>query len=70
MHQSPAYSPMAKWAPIRTVLAFALQHNLDTKQIDFSNAFVQAELPQNMEKYTDISNAEGLGNKGYTHICM
>ena len=33
-----------KFSTIRTVLAFALRMRLVTKQINFSNAFVQAEL--------------------------
>ena len=33
-----------KWSTIRTVLAFALCMKLKSKQIDFDNAFVQAEL--------------------------
>ena len=37
---------VVKWSPIRTVLAFALKMGLKTRQIDFDNAFVQAELSE------------------------
>ena len=33
-----------KWATVRTVLVFSLQMKLKTRQRDFDNAFVQAEL--------------------------
>ena len=38
------HAPVVKWATIRTVLAHALQMKLKTRQMDFDNAFVQAEL--------------------------
>ena len=37
-------APVLKCATARTVLAFVLQMKLKTRQIDFDNAFVQAEL--------------------------
>ena len=40
------FAPVVKWATIRTVLAFALKNKLKTRQIDFDNAFVQAELTE------------------------
>ena len=38
------FAPVVKWSTIRTVLAFALKNKLKTRQVDFDNAFVQAEL--------------------------
>ena len=38
------YAPVVRWSTIRTVLAFALKMKLKSKQIDFSNSFVQANL--------------------------
>ena len=38
------HAPVVKWATVRTVLACALQMKLKTRQMDFDNAFVQAEL--------------------------
>ena len=40
------FAPVVKWSTIRTVLAFALKMKLKTRQIDFDNAFVQAELDE------------------------
>ena len=40
------FAPVVKWSTIRTVLAFALKMGLKTRQIDFDNAFVQAELAE------------------------
>ena len=37
------FAPVVKWSTIRTVLAFALKMGLKTRQIDFDNAFVQAD---------------------------
>jgi Reverse transcriptase (RNA-dependent DNA polymerase) len=38
------YSPVASWSSIRMLAVTALQQHWVTKQIDFSNAFVQAPL--------------------------
>ena len=46
----PSFSPVVKWTTICSVIAFALNNNFVTRQIDFSNAFVQADLPDNMPK--------------------
>ena len=66
----PSFSPVTKWTTILSVLEFALNNNFATKQIDFSNAFVQEVLPDNMNKYTDIPNAKGYGMKSNNHLCM
>ena len=66
----PSFSAVAKWTTIPVVLAFALNINFATKQIDFSNAFVQDILPNNMNKYTEILNAQGFVKKINNHLCM
>ena len=38
------YAPVASWSSIRMLTILSLQQNWVTKQIDFSNAFVQAPL--------------------------
>ena len=48
------YAPTVKFSTIRTVLAFALRMKLITKQIDFSNAFVQAELGEREKLYVTL----------------
>ena len=40
------------------------------QKIDFLNAFVQAILPINMNKYTEIPNAQGFVKKNNHHLCM
>ena len=48
----------------------ALNKHFATKKIDFLNAFVQAILPNNMNKYTEIPNVQGFARKNYNHLCM
>ena len=66
----PSYSPVVRWTTIRSVLAFALNNDLVTKQIDFSNAFVQASLPSDMNKYTEVPNAQGFAKKCNLPWCL
>ena len=42
--EQETFAPVVKWSTIRTVLVFALKMGLKTRQIDFDNTFVQAEL--------------------------
>ena len=48
------YAPVVSWATVRSLLAFSLQNNLSTKQVDFSNAFVHAELPEGEDIYVEM----------------
>ena len=48
------FAPVVKWSTIRTVLAFALRNGLKTRQIDFDNAFVQAELKEEESIYVTL----------------
>ena len=41
-----AFAPVVGWSTIRSVLAFALQNELKTKQADFCYEFVQATMPE------------------------
>ena len=56
------YAPVVKWTTIRAVLAFAIKHDLKTRQIDFSNAFVQADLPENEQIFVELP--KGFAQKG------
>ena len=38
------YSPVVSWVTVQLMMIFGLLLCLQSKQIDFSNAFVQAEL--------------------------
>ena len=40
---SSTYAPVVKWATTRNVLAFAIKHDLCSRQVDFLNAFVHVE---------------------------
>ena len=42
---SSAYAPVVKWDATRSVLALAIKHDLHSRQVDFLNAFAQANLP-------------------------
>jgi Reverse transcriptase (RNA-dependent DNA polymerase)/GAG-pre-integrase domain len=45
------YSPVVSWSTVRMLLTLALKENLATRQVDFSNAFVQAHLNSNKHIY-------------------
>ena len=47
------YAPVASWKSIRMLTILALKNNWDIKQIDFSNAFVQA--PMEKDVYITLS---------------
>ena len=55
------YAPVVSWITVRLMLIFALILNLKTRQIDFSNAFAQADLaePVYMELSADFAAKGG-----------
>ena len=53
------YAPVVQWSTIRLVLAMVLANNWVTRQVDYTNAFVQATL--NEEVY--IEQPKGFGRK-------
>jgi hypothetical protein len=57
------YAPVVKWPTIRTVLAFAVKHQLKTRQVDFVNAFVQAAMPPGEDVY--VGMPPGIHLAGY-----
>jgi hypothetical protein len=48
------YAPVVSWSTVRCLLAFALQEGLVTRQVDFSNAFVQATLPDDEVIFLEV----------------
>ena len=46
IHYTDKYSPVVPWRTARMMLVLAIHEGLYTKQIDFSNAFVQADLKE------------------------
>ena len=48
------YAPVCSWNSVRLVLTLSLLLNLKTESLDFSNAFVQAELPEDQQIYIEV----------------
>ena len=40
------YAPIAAWSTVRMVMNIAIQQKWSTRQVDFSNAFVQEKLKE------------------------
>lgn len=40
------YAPVVQWSTIRLVLTLVLKHGWSTRQVDYTNAFAQADLPE------------------------
>jgi hypothetical protein len=40
------YAPVVQWSTIRLVLTLALQHGWSTRQVDYTNAFAQADIQE------------------------
>ena len=55
------YSPVVSWSTVRLMLCLAAHQNLATRQIDFSNAFVQATLREDV--YIEVP--DGYGSPDY-----
>ena len=47
-----SYAPVAAWSTFRMVMNIAIQRGWATRQVDFSNAFVQARLKE--EVYLEL----------------
>jgi Reverse transcriptase (RNA-dependent DNA polymerase) len=47
------YSPVVSWSTVRMLMTLALKENLATRQVDFSNAFVQAKLDPDEHIYVE-----------------
>jgi hypothetical protein len=47
-----SYAPVASWSTVRMVMNLAIQRGWATRQVDFSNAFVQANLKE--EVYVEL----------------
>ena len=42
------YAPVVSWSTVRLLLCISISNNWKTRQVDFSNAFVQAELKEDV----------------------
>ena len=59
---SSTCDPVVKWAATRSVLAFAIKHDLCSRQVDFLNAFAQANLPEG-------KHVHACPPPGFRHAC-
>jgi hypothetical protein len=63
------YSPVVAWSTVRLLLTIAIYQKLYTKQVDFSNAFVQATLKQDENIYVDVPKGfESQDEDGEPHV--
>lgn len=40
------YAPVVQWSTIRLIMTLALKHGRSTRQVDYTNAFAQAEIQE------------------------
>ena len=55
------YAPVVQWSTVRLVLTMILSHGWHTKQVDYTNAFAQAEI--NEEIYIEPPRGFGAMDK-------
>jgi Reverse transcriptase (RNA-dependent DNA polymerase) len=55
------YSPVVSWSTVRMMLCLSLSQDLCSKQVDFSNAFVQAELGSDEHIYVAVPKGFAFG---------
>ena len=48
------YSPVVQWSTVRLLLTLAIANGLETRQVDYVNAFVQADLRPNENFYIEV----------------
>jgi len=46
--ETESYSPVVQWSSIRLMLILSIIHGLETRQVDYVNAFAQAELDKDV----------------------
>jgi hypothetical protein len=56
------YAPVVAWSTVRLMMTISLHTGMATRQIDFSNAFVQATLDEDV--YIELPQGYMLDNKG------
>jgi Reverse transcriptase (RNA-dependent DNA polymerase). len=56
------YAPVVQWSTIRIVLTLALKHGWSTRQVDYTNAFAQADIQEEVyiEPPRGFSGQDGL----------
>ena len=60
------YSPVVQWPTIRLLLTLSVMHGLETRQVDYTNAFVQANLKKGEQIFVEIpqyfKSVDGFAN--------
>ena len=51
------YAPVVQWSTVRVVLIFVMMFGLETRQVDYNNAFAQAECKE--EVYVELPRGYG-----------
>ena len=62
------YSPVVSWSTVRLMLCLAAHQGLATRQIDFSNAFVQATLREDV--YIEVPDGYGSPEYGKGELVL
>jgi hypothetical protein len=65
LDRNDTYAPVASWDTIRLMFSLCVQHGIKSRQIDFANAFVQAERDEPIY----LALPPGFSNTSSTH-CM
>jgi histone deacetylase 1/2 len=50
----PTYSPLVGWPTVRAALLLAATHGWKSRQVDFSNAFLQSDQPADQPLYLEL----------------
>lgn len=58
------YSPVVSWSTVRMLLSLSLSQDLCSRQVDFSNAFVQAELSSDEHIYVALPKGFEMSGEG------
>jgi hypothetical protein len=57
-----SFSPVVQWSSVRLILILSIVHGLETRQVDYVNAFAQADLDR--EVYIEIPKGYEDANEG------
>ena len=56
-----SYSPVVQWSSVRLMLILSIVHRLETRQVDYVNAFAQADIEPGKDIFIEIP-------QGYEHM--
>ena len=64
------YSPVVQWPTIRILMIFAKIFGLHMRQVDYVQAFPQANLPEGENVFMEIPEGYDLGDKNKHDYCL